>query len=323
MNRIDRLLGYTLVLQERGSAAPITAEALAARFEVSRRTAYRDLDALAELGVPLVSTPGRGYSLLPGYHLPPAMFTAEEASTLALAGGLFRHFVAHARRTALDTALRKVDAALPAAARATVDEMRRRVTVISWPHRAAPLDGELPLLVQRAMAERRPLGFRYHSRSTAGGEPGEETVEPHALVFYAGDWHVLGHSRRHGERRQFRLSRIEGPRVLDGQFVMPEDSDAEALSFWAAMDNPSRTGECRAEVRFPPHTARWALECRHYAWESFEETAAGLRVRLRCDRWEEVLPWLLGWGGDVEVLTPLELRARVRDEAGRIAALYD
>ena len=66
MNRIDRLLGYILTLQ---GARRLTAAGLAERFEVSRRTVYRDLEALAQLGVPLVATPGQGYELAPGYHL--------------------------------------------------------------------------------------------------------------------------------------------------------------------------------------------------------------------------------------------------------------
>src|SRR3954447_12996718 len=154
MNRIDRLLGYILTLQ---GGRRLPAAALAERFEVSRRTVYRDLVALAELGVPLVSTPGRGYELAPGYHLPRVMLTALEASTLALAGGLFRHFVAHAGRAALESALRKIDSVLPAETRAEVAETRQHVCLISWPHRAAPLDGELPGLIQRAMRERRRL----------------------------------------------------------------------------------------------------------------------------------------------------------------------
>jgi predicted DNA-binding transcriptional regulator YafY len=330
LNRIDRLLGHILVFQGRGRRRPITAEALAARFEVSKRTVYRDLEALCELGVPLQSIPGRGYALLPGYDLPPAMFTADEASTLALAGGLFRHFVAHERRRALETALRKIDVVLPEAARAAVDETRRRVVVSSWPHRAAPLDGELPLLIQRAMAERRVLGFRYHSRSGSSGGAGvsgsagvsDEALEPHALVFYAGDWHAVGHSRRHAARRQFRLSRIESPRLLEERYVLPDDVESQADAFWAAMDDPGRTGNCVARIRFGPTTARWARERRHYAWESETETADGLEVGLRCERWEEVLPWLLGWGGDVEVLAPRELQERLLGEADRIRQRY-
>ncbi len=73
MNRVDRLFGYVLALQ--GGAQ--TAESLARRFEVKPRTAYRDQQALSELGVPAVATPGRGYSLLPpGYQLPPGMLSS-------------------------------------------------------------------------------------------------------------------------------------------------------------------------------------------------------------------------------------------------------
>src|SRR5438067_726468 len=185
MNRVDRLFGYVLALQ--GGAQ--TAAALARRFEVSRRTAYRDLQALSELGVPVVATPGRGYGLMPGYQLPPVMLTPAEATVLGLAGGLFRRFVAHDGRAALDAALAKVDAVLPERARAEAAAARRRVSVASWPHRAAPLDAGLPRLVQQATAERRRLAFVYHSRST--GRAAERTVEPHALVYYAGDWHLL------------------------------------------------------------------------------------------------------------------------------------
>ncbi|MCB0138904.1 MAG: HTH domain-containing protein, partial [Caldilineaceae bacterium] len=55
MNRIDRLLGYLLVFQNREL---VRAQDLAARFEVSERTVYRDVEALCEVGVPLYGTPG-------------------------------------------------------------------------------------------------------------------------------------------------------------------------------------------------------------------------------------------------------------------------
>jgi predicted DNA-binding transcriptional regulator YafY len=312
MNRVDRLLGIILTLQGRWH---LTAAALAAQFEVSARTIYRDLEALAELGVPVVATPGRGYALAPGYHLPPVMFTATEASALALAGGLFRHFVAHEGRAALETALRKVDAVLPEETRAQVAETRRRVCLISWPHRAAPLDSELPRLIQQAIAERRRLAVTYHARSTA--ETAERTIDPYALVYYAGDWHVLGYCHHRTDVRQFRLSRMEAPRLLPDRFVMPAEADAQA--FWANTTH-GRTGHCVAQVRFSDTVTRWVRERPHYAWESEEETAEGLRVTLRVDRWEELLPWLLGWGGDVEVLSPPELRARMTEEARRMLA---
>ena len=62
MNRTERLTAIILLLQER----PRTAEQIARAFEVSRRTILRDMQALSEIGVPLIAREGAGG----GYALP-------------------------------------------------------------------------------------------------------------------------------------------------------------------------------------------------------------------------------------------------------------
>jgi len=81
MNRLDRTMGMLLLL--RGGRV-VSASELAKRFEVSVRTVYRDIQALCEAGVPVVTLPGQGYALTSGYFLPPLMFTGLEAGALAL-----------------------------------------------------------------------------------------------------------------------------------------------------------------------------------------------------------------------------------------------
>src|SRR5437588_970923 len=85
MNRTDRLLAIILELQGKGWQR---AEDLAETFETSKRTIYRDIQALGEAGVPVVSLPGRGYSLMKGYFLPPLSFTTDEATMLLLGSDL-------------------------------------------------------------------------------------------------------------------------------------------------------------------------------------------------------------------------------------------
>jgi hypothetical protein len=85
MNRTDRLLAIVLELQARKE---VRAEDLAATFDVSKRTIYRDMLALAESSVPIVSIPGQGYSLVEGYFLPPLAFNTDEAIMLLLAAVL-------------------------------------------------------------------------------------------------------------------------------------------------------------------------------------------------------------------------------------------
>ena len=79
MNRTDRLVAMVMQLQGRRL---VRAEELARHFEITVRTVYRDVSALAEAGVPVVGEAGVGYSLVKGYHLPPVMFTAEAAPGL-------------------------------------------------------------------------------------------------------------------------------------------------------------------------------------------------------------------------------------------------
>ncbi len=54
MTRVDRLLGYLLTFQSRGL---VRAQDLAQQFEISEHTVYRDIDALCQVGVPLVGLP--------------------------------------------------------------------------------------------------------------------------------------------------------------------------------------------------------------------------------------------------------------------------
>lgn len=85
MNRVDRLFAILLNLQHKRR---VRAQDLAREFEISKRTIYRDISALNQMGVPIVSLPGEGFELVEGYYLPPLMFTEKEAVALVLGSRL-------------------------------------------------------------------------------------------------------------------------------------------------------------------------------------------------------------------------------------------
>ena len=75
MNRIDRLLAILLTLQHKRR---VRAQDLSQQFEVSKRTIYRDMSALNQMGIPIAALPGEGFELVEGYYIPPLMFTRDE-----------------------------------------------------------------------------------------------------------------------------------------------------------------------------------------------------------------------------------------------------
>src|SRR4051812_46824456 len=84
-NDKKRLSRLTAILTQLQSKRLVTSTALAAKFHVSVRTIYRDIRALEQSGVPVLTEEGKGYYLMEGYRLPPISFTETEANALITA----------------------------------------------------------------------------------------------------------------------------------------------------------------------------------------------------------------------------------------------
>ena len=84
-NDTKRLSRLTAILTQLQTKRLITATELADKFAVSVRTIYRDIRALEQAGVPIITEEGKGYTLMEGYRIPPVMFTEAQANALIIA----------------------------------------------------------------------------------------------------------------------------------------------------------------------------------------------------------------------------------------------
>lgn len=84
-NDTKRLSRLTAILTQLQTKRLITATSLADKFNVSVRTIYRDIRALEQAGVPILTEDGKGYTLMNGYKIPPVMFSESQANALILA----------------------------------------------------------------------------------------------------------------------------------------------------------------------------------------------------------------------------------------------
>lgn len=309
MNRMDRLLAILLELQAKRH---LRAEDLAGTFETSKRTIYRDILALCEAGVPIISEPGKGYSLMEGYFLPPLTFSPDEATMLLLGAGVMAGSFDAEYRAAARWAARKITSVLSDSMLEKVRNLESSIYFIAANTPERPAESAILQQLRRAILKQQTVSFRYHARHQESGES-ETTVreaDPYGLVHTDNSWILVAHCHLRHDTRNFRLSRMENVKVLDKTFTRPQQI------FQMEKQRTSLTQVVR--VLFDQETARWAEENRFFYIVDRQRTPDGLLVTLNVRHEREVLQWVLGWGSHVRVLEPESLRQLVADEAALI-----
>jgi predicted DNA-binding transcriptional regulator YafY len=310
MNRTDRLLALVLRLQGTGKQR---AEDLAASFETSKRTIYRDIQALSEAGVPVVSLPGQGYSLMEGYFLPPLSFTTDEATMLLMGADFMARSFDAEYREAARSAGAKIEAVLPGKLRDEVRYLQDSIFFVPINEPSQPGEAQMLQQVRRAIMTRKTTRFRYHTRFTEDGK-GKQRVreaDPYGMLNAGGIWYMVAHCHLRRDTRIFRLDRVADLSILDKRFERPPGFK---------MTEPEHEDQRNIVVRalFEKEIAPWVREARSYFVVEMQDKPEGLLVILRVRMESEIVQWLLSWGGSVRVLEPDSLRLRLAEEGRRI-----
>jgi len=147
-------------------------------------------------------------------------------------------------------------------------------------------------------------------------------IEPYAV---GRTTHVIGWREPPGALRTFKVERIQRAELIlpTRAYTIPEDFDpreklADAWGIWYTEAEP-----VEVVLRFHPRVVRRVLETRWHRSEEVEEQPDGSLIwRARVAEPQEMLPWIRGWGADVEVVGPKKLRLAVMRETKRLMQLY-
>ena len=291
----------------------VRARDLAEHFEITERTVYRDIAALSEAGVPISGEAGVGYSLVKGYHLPPVMFTAEEATAMFVGGELVRQFADESLRAPMASALLRIRSVLPRDRQDDLDRLARATAVVGSPRLPSGLDQRTLLPIQQAVVSRRVLRLAYRARAEAQ-DTGRD-VEPLGVVYYGGAWYLVAWCRLRRDFRHFKLERIRRLEVLPEQFPVRSD--------FSLSDHLKKDSSCADTI---PATVWFSTEAmervRRDSFSGFVEARpapGGYEVDFMTFSIEWLARWLLSFGEEAEALAPAELRDRVRESAQAMA----
>ena len=316
MNRIDRLTAILIQLQTKRW---LTASEIADRFEISQRTVYRDLRALDEAGVPIGAETGKGYFLVDGYHLPPVMFSRDEAGALLIAYKLVEKLTDSSVRQNYVNAIDKIKAVLPEKDKEYVDQLNSQVEVFYQTQSDSKgYPNSFLIAIQQALANSKCISISYHAIHSDEKTCGR-IVDPLGLVFYGNAWHLIGYCKMRNEMRDFRLDRILDLDVTDENSTERDKGDLNNYfkEYWKIADLFEVKVWCNNSIVKVMESSKYYFG---YIDEISEQN--GVVMRFAVEAFHPIAFWLLSFGGQIEVRTPKELKKMMKEEVRKLAGIY-
>jgi len=315
MNRIDRLQALLIQLQ---SKRVITALEIADRFEVSLRTIYRDIRALEEGGVPIGAEAGIGYYLSEGYHLPPIMFTKNEASALLLAGKFFEKHTDKNQQSDFQNALYKIKAVLDMDKKEELENLEGKISIDPFGFQFKDQTTNLMVSkIQSLLPQKNLIKLIYHA--SYSGESTERVVEPIGLCFYSSQWHLIAFCQLRNDYRDFRTDRIEKLEVTGGKF---SKTDHISLDRYLKRLQDSSDVEL-ATIRFPKNVVSYINDAKyHFGWVDEKELENHIEMKFAIMSMNLLARWLLMSGSQFDIVAPEKLKVLVIDLVKELSGKY-
>jgi predicted DNA-binding transcriptional regulator YafY len=297
MNRIERLAAILLLLQEN----EYTSDEIARHFEVSRRTVLRDVQALSEMGVPVIARqgPGGGYSLPEDYHTRPLPLTRNEAFLLLLALSRLKGLAGLPFHTEMASLEAKLGALLP---QDPLSKARRLLSTISTnATEGIPPARHLEALLEAAQNENWVRVVYQSSRRTT-----TQHLLPLDIYTQDGFWYLQAYSHERQQSRTYRIDRIQS-------LASPaEDFHPAPFQPTLPYDHPSHP---QIVARLTRRGADLVDRERHLRQQlqRLPDGSAELIFRCPLDELDYFARFFASLGQDVYVLTPDGLRQRLAE----------
>jgi predicted DNA-binding transcriptional regulator YafY len=316
-NIYERFLWFD---RKAGAGAYPNASKLAEKFEISAKTAQRDIEFMRDrLNCPLLYDQRmKGYYYEDKtYSLPSIYISAEELSALLMARNILQGISAEYLEGEVSQVVGKITAILK---RHTVNQdiIDNAVSVRHIEYVRPPR--EIFQSVLEGCLTRRSIHFSYYSPAT--DERTSRQVDPYHVFNYMGNWHLVGHCHLRRHLRDFNLARMSDVKVLDDTFSLrdnfrPEDYFGFAFGLYKSASRMTVT------LRFTPEkTKRIAGQIWHREQEVIILPDGSMELSFPVTDFSEVVMEVLKHGSGVEVLQPEDLRDLIKTEVAKLAQIY-
>lgn len=304
MNSSERRLKIMLMLQQPGEK--LTVNQFAEKFSVSRRTIFRDFNALQEINVPVTWDKYAGYGMMKGYKIPPLMFTSKELATVMVGLNFVKSQIDNSLAEDAEGVELKIRNVLPVELRDFMNSLSSRTIVDPYQkYGGIKRDGGNWYIISSAISQEKRIEFKY---KTVDNEVKIRKVDPYILVFFDDHWNMIGKSHLRGDNRNFRLERMSEVKILEEKITKNEKIDVEGLIF------RSNEGEQKIVVILDDAVVnRFKANLPAKIFREKRKNSNKIRVEFFFNNMEFINEWLLQFGSMLTVEEPSELKRKRED----------
>jgi len=298
--KLDRLLGIITVLLQKDR---VTAQELAEKFEVNKRTIGRDIDALCQAGIPVVTHQGigGGISISEGFKLDKSILSADELRSIIAA---LKGIGSISEYTNIERTLDKLHAESNA-----VVSLSEPIIIDLASYYKEQLTDKIELIKQ-AILEQRLIEFDYFYDK---GES-HRCVEPYFVIFQWTAWYVFGYCLERQDWRLFKLLRLWNLKLCEDNYK-PREIPPERRDFGTHF-----TDDINLVALFDPSAKYQLIET--YGLDCYTETDEGLLFAFGFSNRDFLMNWLLGFGDKVKVIEPNDIVEDIKSVAKNILSQY-
>jgi predicted DNA-binding transcriptional regulator YafY len=317
-----RLHDLIRILEARYGA---TVDELVEECQVTRRTIYRDLQAIMDAGYPLIKEQQDDghvvYSFIAGFSkIPPIVFSLEELMTFYLCRGQLSFLQGTPFQDDLEAIFTRIHSSLPPRSVAHLE----RISEVSAPRFHGFKDysdhHQVLVLLRQALLKQQQCLIDYRP---AKRPVQQYLVDPYTLLFFKNGLYVGGYAHNRDALRLFAVERIEAVAVQPDRFEVPDDYHAELLtgSAFGLIDE----GETyRLELLFGSEVAHLIRERIWHPDQTIEERSDGsLVLSFSASGDREILAWLYSFIPHVKILEPVVLQQKFMSGLHECIAFQD
>jgi predicted DNA-binding transcriptional regulator YafY len=303
MNSTERRMKLILMLQQ--STKRLTANKIADKFNISKRTVFRDFNALSELNVPVTWDKYTGYGIVRGYKIPPLMFTTKELSTILVGLNFVKSQVDETMVEDAEGVEMKIKEVVPEALQSYMKSIGERTIVDPYLHYGPDkVKGGNWYQITNAISQNKSIEFHYRSK-TGNKEANHREIDPYLLVFYGDHWNTIGFSHKREAVRNFVLDRMSDIVISDDNFIPYGNIEASSLIF--------RSNETSHDIIVKVHQSQIKrfeanLPARIHKKEKVEDDY--YLIHFNFDNLDFINKWLLQFPKKANILGPNKLKEK-------------